>query len=298
MGTDWNVVGAVARKDLRQYLGNPIGYVFVTLFIAATAVAAFLIPGFFARNLADLAQLNQYIAVILVFFVPALTMSAWADERRGGTDELLLTLPVRDHEVVLGKYLGVVAMYTIALGFSLAHVVVLHVLGDPDSGLMVSTYLGYWLIGAMFCAIGLVASVFTRYSVIAFLLGMLGCAATVIAGTLPWVSALVGVVLIALTGALVWTTTMGTGRHAGWAGLASGILALLAWRAVEPTDEEGEAILGAKNAFEELFARISVTDHFQSFGDGVVRFGDVLYFGAGIVLMLYLASFLLGRRHW
>lgn len=298
MGLDFKVVAAVARKDLRQYLGNPVGYVFVTLFIAATAVAAFLTDAFFARNLADLAELNRYMPAILVFFVPALTMGAWADERRAGTDELLLTMPVRDSEVVLGKYLGVLAMYTISLGFSLAHVVVLHVLGDPDTGLMVSTYFGYWLMGAMFCAIGLVASMFTRYSVIAFILGGLGCGATVIAGTVPWASGLVGVAVLGLLGALVFTVARGHGREGGWVGLAIAWAGVLVWRGLEPSGEDGEVVRGAKNGFEELFARLSVTDHFHSFGEGVARLGDGLYFAGGIVLMLYLGSFLLGRRHW
>ena len=117
MGIDFGVVSAVFRKDMRQYLGNPTGYVFLTLFIATTAAAAFLQDGFFSRNLADLAELNAMMPAILMFFVPAITMGAWAEERRGGTDELLLTMPVRDVEVVVGKYLGVFGMYAISLAF-------------------------------------------------------------------------------------------------------------------------------------------------------------------------------------
>ena len=143
MGIDWRVIRAIARRELGSYLGNPAGYVFLTLFIAATGAGAFLQAGFFARNLADLALLNKVMPAILMLFVPAVTMNVWAEERRRGTDELLLTLPVRDLEVVLGKYLGALGVYTVGLLFALAHVIVLRQLGDPDLGLMFSTYLGY-----------------------------------------------------------------------------------------------------------------------------------------------------------
>ncbi|MBC8073684.1 MAG: ABC-2 transporter permease, partial [Deltaproteobacteria bacterium] len=190
---DFKVVGAIVRKDLRQYLGNPTGYVFLTLFIATTAAAAFLQEEFFSRNLADLATLNAMMPAILMFFVPAITMNAWADERRAGTDELLLTLPVRDGEVVLGKYLGVLGMYTVSLGLTaLAQLSVLSFLGEPDKGLMFSTFTGYWLMGALFAAIGLVGSMLTLNTTVAFILGGLGCAGLVFAGTLPWASGLLG----------------------------------------------------------------------------------------------------------
>ena len=119
MSSRVQVVGALFRKELRSFLGNPSGYVFLTLFIVASAAAAFLTDSFFSRNLADLATLNRWMPAILMFFVPAITMGLWADERSTGTDELLLTLPVRDGEVVLGKFLGALGVYTVGLLFSL-----------------------------------------------------------------------------------------------------------------------------------------------------------------------------------
>src|SRR5690606_5811478 len=205
LGLDFKVVSAIFRKDMRVYLGNPTGYVFITLFIAATSAAAFLQEEFFSRNLADLATLNAVMPAILMFFVPAITMNAWADERRAGTDELLLTLPIRDGEVVLGKYLGVLGMYTLSLALTAgAQLSVLAVLGEPDKGLMFSTFAGYWLMGALFAAIGLLGSMLTLNTTVAFILGALGCAGLVFTGTLPWASGLVGVVLCALLAMLVW----------------------------------------------------------------------------------------------
>lgn len=300
MGIDFNVVRAIFRKDMRQYLGNPTGYVFLTLFIATTAAAAFLQEGFFSRHLADLAELNRLMPAILMFFVPAITMSAWADERRSSTDELMLTAPVRDVEVVLGKFLGVVGMFTVSLAFSVAHVIVLYSLGRPDAGLMVSTYIGYWLMGTMFCAIGLVASMFTTNATVAFILGALGCAGIVFAGTEPWASGLLGTGVLGGLAALTWYVVRGTVRYAGIAGLVGVGLGMLLWLGPDAAakGEEASSTASSRNVFVDVFDHFSVTEHFASFGEGVVRLGDIAFFVTGIVVMLYLASFLLGRRHW
>ena len=120
---------------------------------------------------------------LLLFFIPAITMNAWAEERRHGTDELLLTLPARDVEVVLGKYLAALGIYTTALVFSLSlRRDPLLARARPTSGVIVSTYLGYWLMGAMLIAIGLVASVLSSNVTVAFILGAVFSAIPVFAG--------------------------------------------------------------------------------------------------------------------
>ncbi len=177
------VVKSIFRRNFSSYFSGVLGYLFIIAFVVAGAALAFN-GRFFTANEPNLDQLSAWYPLLLLFIIPAITMNSWADEKRAGTDELLFTLPATDVEILLGKYLSVLAVYTVALLFSLSHVFVLMFLGNPDWGLIFTTYLGYWLAGAALLSAGMLASVLTSSTAVAFVLGVLLCGIPVFVGQL------------------------------------------------------------------------------------------------------------------
>ncbi|MGB4738008.1 MAG: Gldg family protein, partial [Fuerstiella sp.] len=190
-----NVILAVTKRNFRSYFSSILGYLFIIVFCVAASVMAFDAQ-FFASNQANLDQLSLKFPVLLLFLIPAITMTTWSDERKLGTDELLFTLPANDIEILLGKYLSVLGVYTVAIVFSLVNAMILSMMGDPDPGLLVSSYVGYWLAGAGLLSVGMLASALTSSSTVAFVLGVVFCCVPVFIGHLPvlieWILGLFG----------------------------------------------------------------------------------------------------------
>jgi len=164
---------AVMKRNFFGYFNDPIGYAFLCFFVLLTSLAAFMPDDFFINNMANLAQLNKFLPAILLLFVPAITMSIWSEETRQGTDELLLTMPATDFDIVIGKYIAAALIFTTSLLFSqISNYIVLVALtrGDLDTGLVFTTYLGYWFMGLSMLSVGMVASFMTRDLTISFFL--------------------------------------------------------------------------------------------------------------------------------
>ena len=176
-----HVVSAVFWRNVKQYFSGPLGYMLIVMFVTACAIMAFS-PKFFANNLATFDQLTEYFPLLLLFMIPAITMTVWAEEKRQGTDAILFTLPASDLDILIGKFLSVVAVYTVALAFSLTQAIVLGVLGNPDWGVVITTYLGYWLAGVALLSIGMFASSITENATIAYAVGAALCSIPVLIG--------------------------------------------------------------------------------------------------------------------
>ncbi|MEM8866454.1 MAG: ABC transporter permease subunit, partial [Planctomycetota bacterium] len=172
---NFTVLKAIFKRDFVNYFASATGYVFICVFVVLSSLAAFWPDEFFGNNLANLDQLSKWMPFILLVFIPAITMSIWAEERRRGTDELLLTLPATDSDVVIGKYLAGVAIFTVSLLFSMFSIWLIfsYGLGEPDMLLFCCTYLGYWFVGLAMLATGMVASFLTSNLTVGFILGML-----------------------------------------------------------------------------------------------------------------------------
>lgn len=156
-----HVIYAVFKRNFWSYFSGVTGYLFIIAFVTLGAYVAFS-ERFFTNNIASLDLLNEMFPWLLLFIVPAITMNIWSEERKLGTDELLFTLPVSDLEVLLGKFKAVVAVYTVALAFSLSHAIFLASIGQPDWGQLIAVYFGYWLAGAALLSAGMLASALTN----------------------------------------------------------------------------------------------------------------------------------------
>jgi len=161
----------IARKEFRSYFDSPVAYIYITCFLVLSSWL--FLKGFFLVGQASMRGYFGILPWLFLFFVPAVTMRLWAEEKKLGTLELLMTLPVKDHEVVLGKFLASFSFLMVTLALSFAVPVMTALLGDPDGGPIWGGYIGAALLGAAFLAIGLFVSSLTENQIIAFIIGIL-----------------------------------------------------------------------------------------------------------------------------
>jgi ABC-2 type transport system permease protein len=165
----------IARRELGGYFSTPVACVFIVIFLVLQGVLTFNLGNFFDRSQADLVSFFQFIPWVFLLLVPAITMRLWADERRLGTIELLLTLPITGTEAVVGKFLAAWAFCAIALLLTFPFVVTVNLLGRPDNGVIAAGYLGCLLVAGAFLSVGAALSAATKNQVIAFVLAVAVC---------------------------------------------------------------------------------------------------------------------------
>lgn len=175
--------GIIFRRELAAYFTTPLAYVFIVIFLVMNGVATFDMGGFYERAQADLQPFFDFHPWLYLIMIPALAMGLWADERKTGTIELLLTLPVRLSEAVAGKFLAAWVLAGIALTLTFPMWLTVNYLGEPDNGVILAAYLGSWLMAGGFLAIGSCMSAITRNPVIAFILTVTICFLFVVAGS-------------------------------------------------------------------------------------------------------------------
>jgi ABC-2 type transport system permease protein len=166
---------AVARREFAAYFATPVALVFIVIFLVLTGALTFTADAFFARGQADLLPFFNFIPWLFLFLVPALTMRLWAEERRLGTIELLLTLPITAGQAVVGKFLAAWAFCAVALVLTFPLVLTVNYLGSPDNGAILTGYVGCLLVAGAYLAVGAAISALTRNQVIAFVLAVAGC---------------------------------------------------------------------------------------------------------------------------
>ncbi len=172
----------VFRRELGGYFATPVAYVFIIIFLILAGVSTFQLGNFFARGQADLAPFFNFHPWLYLFLIPALSMRLWAEERKSGTIELLLTLPVSPSGAVVGKYLAAWIFTGVALLLTVPLWVTVNRLGDPDNGAIFTGYLGSLLMAGGFLAIGSAVSAATKSQVIAFVISVVLCFAMLLLG--------------------------------------------------------------------------------------------------------------------
>jgi len=175
-------VVTVMRRELSGYFSTPVAWVFIVIFLVMSGVFTFYIGSFYERGMADLAPFFQFHVWLYLFLVPAIAMRLWAEERRSGTIELLLTLPLTTWQAVLGKFLAAWAFLGLALSLTFPVWLTVNYLGKPDNGIIVAAYIGSWLMAGGFLAIGSCMSAITRNQVVAFILSVVVCFGFLLSG--------------------------------------------------------------------------------------------------------------------
>lgn len=182
----------VFKRELAGYFATPVAYVFIVIFLVLTGIFTFQLGGFYERAQADLRPFFDFHPWLYLFLIPAISMRLWAEERKSGTIELLMTLPISKSAAVLGKFLAAWAFAGVSLILTFPLWITVNYLGEPDNGAIFTGYIGSMLMAGGFLAVGACLSASTKSQVIAFILSVVVCFLFLLAGFPPVTEFLTG----------------------------------------------------------------------------------------------------------
>lgn len=191
MNNAWSNIRTIAKRELGGYFASPVAYVFIVIFLLLCGFFTFMLGGFFERREATLVSFFLWHPWLYLFLVPAVGMRLWSEERRLGTMELLLTMPVTAWQAIVGKFLASWAFLALALVLTFPVVISVNYLGSPDNGVIFCAYVGSLLLAGAYLAIGCLTSAMTRNQVISFILSVVVCLFLILAGWPPVTNLLV-----------------------------------------------------------------------------------------------------------
>jgi len=177
-----NGVVTIMKRELASYFATPVAYVFIAIFLILAAAFTFYIGNFYDRGQADLTSFFTFHPWLFLFLVPSLSMRLWAEERKSGSIELLMTLPIEPWQAVLGKFLAAWLFIGIAIALTFPIWITVRYLGEPDNGVILAAYIGSFLMAGGFLAVGSCISATTKNQVIAFILSVVTCFLLLLAG--------------------------------------------------------------------------------------------------------------------
>jgi ABC-2 type transport system permease protein len=184
-------IKTIAKRELLAYFTSPVAYVFIVIFLLLNGFFTFMVGGFFERGQASLASsFFVWHPWFYLFLVPAVGMRLWAEERRVGTLELLLTMPIAPWEAIVGKFLASWLFLGLALGLTFPVVLTVNHLGNPDNGVIFAAYVGSWLMAGSYLAVSCITSAITRSQVVSFIVSVVACLFLILAGFPPVINML------------------------------------------------------------------------------------------------------------
>lgn len=173
----------IMQRELGGYFATPVAYVFLVIFLALAGAFTFFLGNFFERGQADLQSFFSFHPWLYLFLIPAISMRLWSEERKSGTIELFLTLPISMGEAVLGKFLAAWVFTAIALALTFPLWITVNILGNPDNGVILASYVGSLLMAGGFLAIGAAVSAITKSQVVAFVISAAICFVFTVSGS-------------------------------------------------------------------------------------------------------------------